>query len=86
MRIVAWPHVRHLLLAVPLAFGVLVLVCGDDDSSRVVYLALGDSVATGVGASDPASTAYVSRFGRHVSEVEDDAVVTVVNLAQRCCA
>ncbi len=69
MRVVGWLRMRHLLLAVPLAAGALALGCGDDEPSEVVYLALGDSVVTGSGASDPASTAYVARFGRHLGEV-----------------
>ena len=67
---------------VQLAAGALALGCGDDEPSEVVYLAPGDSVATGGGAPDPESTAYEPRFGRYLGGVEDSAVVTVVNLAR----
>ena len=45
---------------------------GDDDE---VYLALGDSLVFGMGASDPATTAYVPLFHQFLVAEEDEDVV-----------
>ena len=52
----------------------LALADGDDEA----YVALGDSVAVGVGASDPATTGYVPIFHEFLLAEEDD--LALVNL------
>ena len=52
----------------------IVLAHGDDEA----YVALGDSVAVGVGASDPTTTGYVPIFHEFLLAEEDD--LTLVNL------
>ena len=61
-----------MLLALPLVAAALALGCdGDDDGDAgeawpaVVYMALGDSLVTGVGASAPATSVYVPRVHTH---------------------
>ncbi len=53
-----------------------------DDDASPTYLALGNSLAEGVGASDPAKKAYVPRFGRFLEDRldVDDGELNVVNL------
>ena len=59
----------RLLVSIPILLGLLTMgpaAAASDDGQpplgRPVYLALGDSVAAGVGASDPAVTGYVPRL------------------------
>ena len=64
-----------MVVLVTSAFGSgLVLADGDDGA----YVALGDSVAVGVGASDPATTGYVPIFHEFLLAEEDD--LALVNL------
>ena len=67
--------VALLVVLISSAFGLgLVLAHGDDEA----YVALGDSVAVGVGASDPATTGYVPIFHEFLLAEEDD--LALVNL------
>ncbi|MEE9277837.1 MAG: SGNH/GDSL hydrolase family protein, partial [Dehalococcoidia bacterium] len=45
------------------------------------YLALGDSLAVGVGASDPATTAYVPRFHDYLSSSDALSGLGLINLS-----
>jgi acyl-CoA thioesterase-1 len=45
-----------------------------------VYIALGDSLAEGVGASDPSSTAYVPKFHEYLQDALGIADLTLMNL------
>ena len=62
------------VLITPAFASGLVLADGDDEA----YVALGDSVAVGVGASDPASVGYVPIFHDFLLAEEDD--LALVNL------
>ncbi len=79
-------------MVVPALVAVIALGCGDDDSEATpeptvpsVYLALGDSLVTGVGASDPPTTAYVPLFRDYLRdklapEGSEQALIDLHNL------
>ena len=51
-----------------------------DPAKQPLYIALGDSLAAGVGASDPLTTGYVPRFHDHVKDFVGDNGVSLMNL------
>jgi lysophospholipase L1-like esterase len=69
----------HIIVAISVSVGVLTLngvaggasATGPPTEVRPQYLALGDSLAVGVGASDPATTGYVPRFHGHLADALD---------------
>ena len=84
---------RWVLLALPLVAAAVALGCGDDDDDddgdadeappAVVYMALGDSLVTGVGASAPATSAYVPRVHAHLDGSFDGGrAVELLNLGR----
>jgi lysophospholipase L1-like esterase len=61
---------------------LLLAACGDDGGPPPNYLALGDSLAVGVGATDAATGGYVPRFHAYLqSEDGLDTEVVLNNLA-----
>jgi lysophospholipase L1-like esterase len=88
-----WLSKATMAMVVPALVAVIALGCGDDDDSEAtaeppapsVYLALGDSLVTGVGASDPPTTAYVPLFhdylqGALAPEGSEQALIELHNL------
>jgi lysophospholipase L1-like esterase len=70
------------MLAAPLAIVLLVVGC-TDDAEPADYVALGDSVAEGIGATDPEATGYVPIFHEHLREVVDGGdELRLTNLAR----
>ena len=83
-----------LLLALPLVAAAVVLGCDDNDDAgddgdagearpAVVYMALGDSLVSGVGASTPATSAYVPQVHGHLDGSFDGGrAVELLNLGR----
>jgi len=53
---------------------------GSADTAAPLYIALGDSLAVGDGASDPSSTAYVPLFHEYLREALDNPDLALMNL------
>jgi lysophospholipase L1-like esterase len=72
--------VRNALLALVALAALLAFACGDDSDSSAdaggVYLALGDSIAQGEGASDPERTDYVALVEGALKQRYGDSLTT----------
>lgn len=72
--------VRNALLTLVALAALLAFACGDDSNSNAdaggVYLALGDSIAQGEGASDPDGTDYVALIEGALKQRYGDALTT----------
>ncbi len=78
---------RLLVLAMVMAMAMVPLTAGADTEANPVHLGLGDSVAWGYGAADPATTGYVPLVNQRASDLycvevaSGCAPVDLVNLA-----